>query len=94
MQGSCFEPDLGIDFRKVKSLYDIKDIEALFKKVRFVLEHLDKSRFLQFRAGKLTLPQCVSRIEAESKNGLKYKVLDDLKADLDPETLKKPAKAI
>ena len=53
---SCFEPDLSIDFRKVKSLYDIKDIEALFKKVRFVLEHLDKSRFLQFRAGKLTLP--------------------------------------
>ena len=94
MLPSSFEPDLNIDFRRVKSLYDIKDIEALFKKVHFVLEHVDKDRFVQFRAGKLSLPQCISRIEAESKNGLKYKVLDDLKHDLDPETLKKPAKAI
>ena len=89
-----FEPNLGIDFRRVKSLYDIKDLDMLFKKVYFVLEHVDKDRFIAFRSGKLSLPQCISRIESESKNGLRYKVLDDLKHDLDPEALKKPALAI
>lgn len=40
------------------------------------------------------MPQCISRIEAETKNGIKYTVLDDLKHDLDPNSLKKPSKAI
>ena len=40
------------------------------------------------------MPQCIARIESESKNGKKYKVLDDLKHDLDPECLKKPTMAV
>lgn len=40
------------------------------------------------------MPQCISRIEFESKNGIKYTVLDDLRHDLDPSALRKPSKAI
>ena len=85
-----FKPNLDLDFRKVRSLYDIKDREALFYKVQYVIEHMDKDRYKKFRSGKLSMPQCIARIEAESKNGLKYKVLDDLKDELEPESLKKP----
>jgi len=46
-----FEPKLGIDFQGVKSLYDIKDREALFTRVQFVLQHMDKDRFIKFRNG-------------------------------------------
>ena len=75
-------------------MYDIKDREALFYRVQFVLEHMDRDRYEKFRSGKLSMPQCIARIEAENRNGLKYKVLDDLKDDLDPDCLKKPSKAI
>ena len=51
---------------------------------------MDKERYKAFRSGKLSLTQCISRIEAESKNGLVYKVLDDLRDDLDPDCLKRP----
>ena len=79
--------------RAVQSLYDIRDKEALFNKVQFVLEHMDKERFKAFRSGKLSLTQCIARIEAEQKNGLVYKVLDDLRDDLDPDCLRKPSMA-
>ena len=79
-----FMPNLGIDFRKVKSMYDIKDRETLFYKVQYVLEHLDKERYKNFRSGILSMPQCISRIENESKNGIKYTVLDDLRHGLSP----------
>ena len=42
-----------------------------------MLEHSDKERYKKFRAGQLTLMQCIARIEGESKNGVHYKVLDD-----------------
>ena len=54
---------------------------------------MDKERYKAFRCGKLSITQCISRIEAESKNGLTYKVLDDLRDDLDPDCLKKPTMA-
>ena len=50
-----FKPNLGLDFKKVKSLLDIKDIESLFFKVQFVLEHCDKERFKKLRSGELSL---------------------------------------
>jgi len=93
-KGVDFKPNLGIDMRGVKSLYDLRDREVLFHKVQFVLEHIDKERFIAFRSGKLSMPQCIARIEAESKGGLSYKVLDDLSHDLDPECLKKPSFAV
>ena len=40
------------------------------------------------------MPQCVARLEEESKNGVKYTVLDDLRHDLDPQALRKPSQAI
>ena len=36
----------------------------------------------------------MARIEAESRSGLQYKVLDDLRADLDPDSLKRPSYAV
>ena len=91
---SVFFPKLGIDFRKVKSLYDIKERDALFYRVQFVLEHCDKERYKKFRSGKLSLMQCISRIEGESKNGVHYKVLDDFIEEIGEDVLKNPPAAI
>ena len=63
-------PNLGLDFRRIKSMYDIKDRETLFYKVQFVIENMDKERYKAFRSGALSLAQCISRIESESKNGV------------------------
>ena len=54
---------------------------------------MDKERYKAFRSGRLSLAQCVSRVEAESKGGLKYTVLDDLRHEFDEEALKKPTQA-
>ena len=90
---SKFAPNLGLDFKVVKSLYDIKDRDKLFFTVQFVLEHMDKEKYKKFRSGQLSFSQCISRIEAESRNGVKYKVLDDLKAEFDADIEKKPTAA-
>ena len=63
-------PNIGLDFRKIKSMYDVKDRETLFYKVTFVLENMDKERYKAFRSGILSLRQCISRIESESKYGV------------------------
>ena len=39
----------------------------------------DKERYKAFRAGRLSMAQCIARIEGESKGGIKYTVLDDLR---------------
>ena len=54
---------------------------------------MDRERYKAFRAGKLTMPQCIARIEGETKLGIKYTVLDDLRHELDPDALKKPTQA-
>lgn len=87
-------PNMGLDFRKIKSMYDIKDRESLFYKVQFVIENMDKERYKAFRSGALSLTQCIARIESESKSGVQYTVLDDLRHDLDPTALRNPSKAI
>ena len=48
-------PNLGLDFRRIKSMYDIKDRETLFYKVQFVIENMDKERYKAFRSGALSL---------------------------------------
>lgn len=65
-------------------MHDIKDVETLIKKVQFVLQNVDQERYLDFRSGKLSLAQCIARVEGVNQSKSKYKVLDDVKHDLDP----------
>lgn len=87
-------PNLGLDFSKIRSMYDIKDRDTLFLKVQFVLEHLDRERYKVFRSGLYSLRQNISRIEVESKKGVDYTVLDDIRHHLDPDSLRNPSKAV
>ena len=50
-----FKPNLGINFSKVKNVYDLKDRAMLCDNVQFVLKHMNMEQFIAFRAGKLSL---------------------------------------
>lgn len=50
------------------------------------LFHCNKDLFQKFKSGELTYDQLLSRIE-EKRFGKRYVVLDDLKANMDPDLL-------
>ena len=49
--------------------------------IRVLLGHVDKALFIEFRNGKLSLAQLKARV-AERRGFAKYKVIDDIYADL------------
>ena len=57
------------------------NLEYDFEEVKACLPHVDKNLFMDFRDAKITLAQLKSRV-AERRGFAKYKVFDDVYADL------------
>ena len=61
--------------------------QVKLEEIRCLLKDVDKYLFVMFRNKDITFDQLRARV-AEKQQNLKYTVLDDLKKELDPETLK------